>query len=177
MEEYTIGDFYNCVVVDIDSSFIKITTEDSDDGVISIKDFAWNALDKPSEKLFIGQEVSARYIGHYQDPEEADVSLHFSLKDPDNKPYPDELYDLSCDELLDRILPEGTPHEFIGETKFVFREDNEYPLVFLINLVSCDLTANLVDPYYARNLQAVFTPIGIEEVRPNTFYLVKLGLI
>lgn len=177
MAEYVIGDFYNCFIVEINPSFIKISTEDSDEGVISIKDFAWNILEKPSDKLFLGQEVSARYIGHYQEPEESSATLHFSLKDPDNKPYPDELYDLSCDELLDRILPEGTPHEFIGETKFVHREDNEYPLVFLINLISCDLTANLVDPYYARNLQAVFTPIRIEEVRPNTFYQVKLGLI
>lgn len=177
MEEYIIGDFYNCVVAEIDSSCIKITTEDSDAGVISIKDFAWNVLEKPSEKLFIGQEVSARYIGHYQDPEEPLAALHFSLKDPDNKPYPDDLYDLSCDELLDMILPEGTPHEFTGETKFVYREDNEYPLVFLINLISSDLTVNLVDPFYARNLQAVFTPVGIENVHPNTFYRVKLGLI
>jgi hypothetical protein len=169
MAEYNIGDFYNCVVAEIDSSCIKITTEDSDAGVISIKDFAWNVLEKPSEKLFIGQEVSARYIGHYQDPEEPLAALHFSLKDPDNKPYPNNLYDLSCDELLDMILPEGTPHEFIGETKFVYREDNEYPLVFLINLISSDLTVNLVDPYYARNLQAVFTPVGIENVHPNTF--------
>lgn len=177
MVEYVIGDFYNCFIVEINPSFIKISTEDSEEGVISIKDFAWNILEKPSDKLLLGQVVFARYIGHYQEPEEAYARLHFSLKDPDNKPYPDELYDLSCDELLDRILPEGTSHEFIGETKFVYREDNEYPLVFLINLISCDLTANLVDPFYARNLQAVFTPIRIEEVRPNTFYLVKLGLI
>ena len=177
MTEYVIGDFYNCIIVEINSSYIKISTEDTDEGFISIKDFAWNTLEKPSDKLFLGQEVSARYIGHYQEPDESSATLHFSLKDPDNKPYPNELYDLSCDELLDRILPEGTPHEFIGETKFVYRDDNEYPLVFLVNLISRDLTANLVDPYYARNLQAVFTPIRIEEVRPNTFYQVKLGLI
>ena len=177
MAEYIIGDFYNCKIVEIDSSSIKIMTEDSDEGVISIKDFAWNALEKPSEKLFIGQEVPARYAGYYQDPEEVNAALHFSLKDPDNKPYPDKLYDLSCDELLDNILPVGTPHEFIGETKYVYREDNEYPLVFLVNLIACDLSANLVDPYYARNLQAVFTPFGIERVTPNTFYRVKLGLI
>ena len=177
MAEYIIGDFYNCIVEEINPFIIRITTEDSDDGVISIKDFAWTVLEKPSDKLFLGQVVSARYIGHYQDPEETQAILHFSLKDPDKKPYPDDLYDLSCDELLDMILPDGTPHEFIGETKYVYRADSEFPLVFLTNLISCDLTANLVDPYYARNLQAVFTPIGIERVHPNMFYHVKLGLI
>ena len=147
MIKYINGDFYNCSIIEIHSSYIKITTEDSDEGIISIKDFAWNTLDKPSEKLFLGQEVAARYIGHYQYPEESEPALHFSLKDPDNKPYPDELYDLSCDELLDKILPEGTSHEFIGESKYVDKEDHEFPLVFLINLISCDLSANLVDPY------------------------------
>ena len=177
MTEYVIGDFYNCKVVEIKSSVIIISTEESDEGVISLKDFAWNVLEKPADSLFVGQEVSARYIGHYQEPEETEATFHFSLRDPENKPYPDELYDLSCDELLDKILPEGTPHEFIGETKFIHRDDNEYPLVFLINLIASDLTASLVDPDYARNLQAVFTPVGIERVRPNTCYKVKLGLI
>lgn len=177
MINYINGDFYNCSIIEINSSYIKITTEDSDEGIISIKDFAWNTLDKPSEKLFLGQKVAARYIGHYKDPEGSEPAFHFSLKDLDNKPYPDELYDLSCDELLDKILPEGTPHEFIGESKYVDREDHEFPLVFLINLISCDLSANLVDPYYARNLQAVFTPEGIENVHPYSFYQVKLGLI
>src|SRR5574344_117718 len=174
--DYVIGDFYNCSIVEINSQFIKVVTEDSDSGVISVKDFAWNVLEKPSDKFFQGQEVTARYIGKYQEPEEFQKTLHFSLKDPDHKPYPEELYELSCDELLDRILPEGTPHEFIGETKYFYSENREFPLVFLKNIISSDSSANLVDPDYARNLQAVFTPIDIKKVRPNTFYQVKLGL-
>lgn len=157
--DFVIGGTYNVEVSDIENDGVKVIAGECD-GFISRNDLYWNNLDDPGDVVFIGEPLMAKYLGSEEG------ILRFSRKDLVEKPYRDEQYEMSVDELLKSIGHEE--NRFFGELRSYGK------FAFVENLRTSSGTL-LTDPTSARNLKAVvFHP---EEILKEGYYEVSLGLI
>lgn len=115
--------------------------------------------------LFKGEIIRAVYIKHEQN------RLYFSLKQLEEKPYDEKLYDLSLKALL-RFIGHDS-NTFIGQAKQYL-----YGL-FIDNLYSdSELQRGklLIDPICGYNLKAYVREAGVANVQEGDFYRIHLML-
>lgn len=143
-ERYEPGTIFQCEVKKVSASRAIILVGNTIEGTITKELLGWNAINKVSDVLYVGELINAVFVG------EENGRLMFGLKYLQEKPYDEALYDLSLEDLLKRIGHSGT--EFIGECQ----KRGEY--LFLENLYSANPGEEgkiLVDSKYGYNLRAI----------------------
>ncbi len=133
-------------------------------GIITKENLNWNGIDHLNSSIFENEVISVVYVNHEKG------KLFFSTKLLKEKPYDENLYDLSLEELLKFIGHQS--NTFIGQAKLYGN------FMFIDNLYSCYEPQKgklLVDPIYGYNLRALVlnANFGVEE---NLFYKIKLQL-
>lgn len=108
VSKYERGDVFEAEVVDISKNNVSISI-DGIPGIIKKEDTFWNEIDSLDKLLFKGEIIRAIYIQHEQN------RLYFSLKQLEEKPYDEKLYDLSLKALL-RFIGHDS-NTFIGQAK------------------------------------------------------------
>ncbi len=156
------GTKFEAEVIRVQNSKVIIQVGDIQ-GVIKKEDTNWNEIDRLEDLLFDGEIINVVYIKHEND------QLYFSLKLLNDKPYDDNLYDLSLSDLLKYAGHDS--NVFIGQViqsgKFAFVE----------NLYSCDELHKgqlLIDPIYGYNLKAVVVNSYDNQVVDGDYYEIKL---
>jgi predicted RNA-binding protein with RPS1 domain len=136
---------------------------DEYEGLIDRDNLNWNVISSAKDLLYVGEVVNVVFIGV-----DDDYNLKFGLKQLNDKPYEDYLYDYSIDQLL-KIIGIND-NLFIGEA--VSFGDHK----FLVNLRSDSKEKGvlLADPFYGQNIRAV---VNVEGIESGSFYRTKLRLI
>lgn len=136
---------------------------DEYEGLIDRDNLNWNVISSAKDLLYVGEIVNVVFIGV-----DDDFNLKFGLKQLNEKPYEDYLYDYNIDQLLS-IIGISDNH-FIGEA--VFWGEHK----FLVNLRSDgrEKGALLADPFYGQNIRAV---VNVEGIESGCFYRTQLKLI
>ena len=135
------------------------------EGFIPKDELNYNVIESPSEVIFEGEIIHAVYIGIEKN------ELLFSLKYLNDKPYDEELYDLSLEELL-KICGLSS-NKFIGQA----RQYGEY--TFIENLYSNNDKEKgrlLTDPFYGYNLRAL-VPNNNFIIEAGKYYEVEIALV
>lgn len=161
---YEIGSIFEAKVVKVWNSKVHIDIAGIE-GIILKEDTNWNEINKLSDLLFEGEIINAVYIRYEDD------KIYFSLKHLNEKPYDDQLYELSLDELL----------KFAGHDSKVFvGQAKRYTYgLFIENLYSMDENHKgklLIDPIYGYNLRAL-VPNEEQNIQENEYYKVSLKLL
>ena len=159
------GTIFPCEVKSVSDSTATILVSNTVEGYISKDQLGWNAINKVSDVLYVGEPINAVFIGT------DNVRLLFGLKYLQKKPYDDSLYDLSLDDLLKYCGHSGT--EFVGECH------KRGPYVFLENLYSINPGEEgkiLTDKKYGYNLRAI-VPGNNSSLVEGSFYKFKLALV
>ncbi len=162
---YEPGTIFPCEVKSVSDSTATILVSNTVEGYISKEQLGWNAINKVSEVLYVGEPINAVFVG------EDNGRLLFGLKYLLEKPYDEDLYDLSIEDLLKYCGHGGT--EFIGECRI------RGAFMFLENLYSANPGEEgrlLTDSKYGYNLKAIVVGknAGITE---GSFYKCKLSLV
>ena len=161
---YEIGSIFEAKVIKVSYSKVMINIAGTE-GIILKEDTNWNEINKLSDLLFEGEIINAVYIRHEEG------KLYFSLKHLNEKPYEDQLYKLSLNELLK--FAGHNSNVFVGQAKRY-----KYGL-FIENLYSIDENQKgklLIDPIYGYNLRAIL-PNEEQDIQENEFYKVSLKLL
>lgn len=160
--EFQPGIIFETEVVRVQNSKVIIQVGNVQ-GVIKKEDTNWNEIDRLEDLLFEGETINAVYV-KYENGE-----LFFSLKLLNEKPYDDNLYELSLSDLLKYAGHDS--NVFIGQVK---QSGN---FAFIENLYSCDINQKgklLVDPIYGYNLKAVVINMFNEQLIDGEYYKVEL---
>lgn len=158
------GTVFEAEVVRVQNSKVIIQTGDIQ-GIVKKEDTNWNEIDRLEDLLFEGETIKAVYIKHEND------QLFFSLKQLNDKPYDEKLYDLSLKDLLNYIGHDT--NLFIGQAK-----QYHYGL-FIENLYSTSIKQKgklLIDPIFGYNLRSI-VPNANFNVEENKYYKVELNLV
>lgn len=162
---YEPGTIFSCEVKSVSDSTATILVSNTVEGYISKDQLGWNAINKVSDVLYVGEPINAVFIGT------DNMRLLFSLKYLQKRPYDDSLYDLSLDDLMKYCGHSGT--EFVGECH------KRGPYVFLENLYSINPGEEgkiLTDKKYGYNLRAI-VPGNNSSLIEGNFYKFKLALV
>lgn len=160
---YELGSIFEAEVVRVENSKVIIQVGNVQ-GIVRKEDTNWNEIDRLDDLLFEGESINAVYIKHTED------QLFFSLKLLNEKPYDEELYDLSLFDLLKYAGHES--NFFIGQAK-----QYHYGL-FIENLYSTCVSQRgklLIDPIFGYNLRAI-VPNANFNVEENKYYKIELKL-
>ena len=144
VSRYKPGTIFPCEVKSIFSHSATILVSNTVEGHINKEQLGWNAINKVSDVLYVGEPINAVFVG------EENGKLTFSLKYLQEKPYEESLYDLSSEDLLRYCGHSGT--EFIGECRV------RGSLVFMENLYSNNRGEEgriLADKKFGYNLKAI----------------------
>ena len=158
------GTVFEAEVVRVQNSKVIIQVGDIQ-GIVKKEDTNWNEIDGLEDLLFEGETINVVYVKY------ENGKLFFSLKLLNEKPYEDNLYDLSLKDLLKYAGHDS--NVFIGQAK-----QYHYGL-FIENLYS---TSNkqkgklLIDPIFGYNLRAI-VPNANFNVEENKYYKVELNLV
>lgn len=162
---YEPGTIFPCEVKSVSDSLATILVSNAIEGYISKDQLGWNAINKVSDVLYVGEPINAVFVG------EDNVRLLFGLKYLQKKPYDESLYDLSLDDLMKYCGHSGT--EFVGECH------KRGPYVFLENLYSNNPGEEgkiLTDKKYGYNLRAI-VPGNNSSLVEGRFYKFNLTLV
>lgn len=163
VSKFELGTKFKAGVLKVRTSMVIIKVEDIQ-GIIRKEDTNWNEIDRLEDLLFEGETVEVVYIEHKNN------KLFFSLKLLNEKPYDEDLYNLSLLDLL-----KFTGHEsnvFIGIAK-----QYHYGL-FIENLYSTSVNQRgklLVDPFFGYNLRAI-VPNANFNIEENKYYKIEIEL-
>lgn len=155
--QFERGGVYEAEVISLSNQVAKISI-DGIDGYIRKNELNWNENDSVKESLFEGEIINAVFL------EYTDGKLLFGLKYLEEKPYEDDLYSLSTEELLKRLGHNN--NVFIAEAKYIKG-------LCLTNLYSEDGNL-LIDPFKGNNIVVRFIQPTIEE---GKFYKVRVNLL
>ncbi|MDD5996579.1 MAG: hypothetical protein PUC42_06730 [Bacteroidales bacterium] len=161
--QFERGGVYKAEVISLSNQVAKISVEGID-GYIKKDELNWNENDSVKESLFEGEIIHAVFL------EYTDGKLWFGLKYLEEKPYDENLYDLSLSDLLKYVGHNS--NVFIGQAK----QSGNY--AFIENLYSCDENQKgklLVDPIYGYNLKAVVINQIEEQIVDGEYYKVNLS--
>lgn len=162
-QTYQIGTIFEAEVVSVQNSKVSINVGGIQ-GVIKKEDTNWNEIDRLEDLLFEGETINAVYIKYERG------QIFFSLKLLNEKPYDDNLYDLSVSDLL----------KFAGHDSKVFvgYAKQYYYGLFIENLYSVSDNQKgklLIDPIFGYNLRAI-VPNTNSNVEENKYYRIELRL-
>ena len=155
--QFIRGGVYEAEVIRLSNQIAKISI-DGIDGYIKKDELNWNENDSVKESLFEGETIHAVFL------EYTDGKLLFGLKYLEEKPYDDDLYSLSTEELLKRLGHNN--NVFIAEAKNIKG-------ICLTNLYS-EYGNLLIDPFKGNNIVVKFIQPTIEE---GKFYKVRVKLL
>ena len=155
--QFIRGGVYEAEVIRLSNQIAKISI-DGIDGYIKKDELNWNENDSVKESLFEGEIIHAVFL------EYTDGKLLFGLKYLEEKPYDDDLYSLSTEELLKRLGHNN--NVFIAEAKNIKG-------ICLTNLYSEEGNL-LIDPFKGNNIVVRFIQPTIEE---GKFYKVLVKLL
>lgn len=154
--QFKRGGVYEAEVIKLSNQGAKINIAGID-GYIKKEDLNWNENESVKESLFEGEIIHAVFL------EYTDGKLLFGLKYLEEKPYDDNLYSLSTEELLKRLGHNN--NVFIAEAKNIKG-------LCLTNLYSEEGNL-LIDPVKGNNIVVRFIQPTIEE---GKFYKVSVEL-
>lgn len=155
--QFERGGVYEAEVISLSNQVAKINI-DGIDGYIKKDELNWNENDSVKESLFEGEIIHAVFL------EYTDGKLLFGLKYLEEKPYDEDLYSLSTEELLKRLGHNN--NVFIAETKNIKG-------LCLTNLYSEEGNL-LIDPFKGNNIIVRVIHPTIEE---GKFYKVSVKLL
>lgn len=155
--QFERGGVYKAEVISLSNQVAKISIEGID-GYIKKDELNWNENDSVKESLFEGEIIHAVFL------EYTDGKLLFGLKYLEEKPYDEDLYSLSTEELLRRLGHNN--NVFIAEAKNIKG-------ICLTNLYSEEGNL-LIDPFKGNNIVVRFIQPTIEE---GKFYKVRVKLL
>lgn len=163
VSKFEVGTIFEAEVTKILNSKIIISLGDIQ-GIIRKEDTNWNEIDRLEDVLYEGETINAVYYKYENN------QVLFSIKHLNEKPYDEDLYDMSLNELL----------EFAGHKSKVFigqAKQYHYGL-FIENLYSASDDEKgklLIDPIYGYNLRAI-VPNANFNVEENKYYKIVLSL-
>ncbi len=161
--KYDIGTVFEAEVIRVQNTKAYITLGGIQ-GIIKKEDTNWNEIDRLEDLLFEGETINAVYLKH------ENGQLYFNIKLLNEKPYDENLYNLSLYDLL-RYAGHNS-NVFIGQAK-----QYHYGL-FIENLYSANENQKgklLVDPIYGYNLRAIVPDANLN-VEEGKFYKIRLKL-
>lgn len=161
--QYEIGTVFEAEVSRVQISKVVINIGDIQ-GIVKKEDTNWNEIDRLEDVLYEGEIINAVYIKN------ENGNLFFSLKLLNEKPYDENLYDLSLSDLLKYIGHDS--NVFVGQAK-----QYHYGL-FIENLYSASTNQRgrlLIDPVFGYNLRAI-VPNANFHVEENKYYRIELRL-
>ena len=156
---------FPCEVKSVSNHYATVLVNNTIEGHINKEQLGWNAINKVSDVLYVGEPINAVFVG------EENGKLMFGLKYLQDKPYEDALYDLSLEDLLKFCGHSGT--EFIGECQF------RGSYVFMENLYSNNPGEKgkiLTDKKYGYNLKAIVQEMNTGVINGH-FYKFNLTLL
>lgn len=165
ISRYKPGTIFPCEVKSVSDHSATILVSNTIEGHINKEQLGWNAINKVSDVLYVGEPINAVFVG------EENGKLMFGLKYLQDKPYEDALYDLSLEDLLKFCGHSGT--KFIGECQ------NRGSYVFMENLYSnnpCEEGKILTDKKYGYNLKAIVQRMNAGVINGH-FYEFNLSLL
>lgn len=161
--KYKQGTIFEADVFQVKSSKVIIKIGDIQ-GIIKKEDTNWNEIDRLENLLFEGETINVVYLKN------ENGKLFFSLKLLNEKPYDEDLYDLSLCDLLKYAGHKS--NVFIGQAK-----QYHYGL-FIENLYSTNDSQRgklLIDPIFGHNLRAI-VPNANFTVEEHKYYKIELKL-
>ena len=165
ISRYKPGTIFPCEVKSVSDHYATILVSNTIEGHINKEQLGWNAINKVSDVLYVGEPINAVFIG------EENGILMFGLKYLQDKPYEDALYDLSLEDLLKFCGHSGT--KFIGECRI------RGSYVFMENLYSNNAGEKgkiLTDKKYGYNLKAIVQGMNTGVINGH-FYKFNLALL
>ena len=165
ISSYERGTIFQCEVKSVSDYYATILVSNTIEGYINKEQLGWNAINKVSDELYVGEPINAVFVG------EENGKVMFSLKYLKDKPYEDALYDLSLEDLLKFCGHSGT--KFIGECQ------NRGSYVFMENLYSNNPGEEgkiLTDKKYGYNLKAIVQRMNSGVIN-GLFYEFNLTLL
>jgi len=156
------GTIIEAEVIQVKKSIVKIRFGEIE-GLIKKEDTNWNEIDQLEDLLFEGETINAVYTQY------ENYQLYFSLRLLNEKPYNDELYDLSLNDLLKYAGHDS--NVFVGQAKQLGK------YAFIENLYSCDEKNKgklLIDPIYGYNLKAVVINQFNRQVVDGEYYKIRI---
>lgn len=163
VSKFEVGTIFEAEVTKILNSKIIISLGDIQ-GIIRKEDTNWNEIDRLEDVLYEGETINAVYYKYENN------QVYFSIKHLNEKPYEEELYNKSLDELLNYAGHKS--NVFIGQAK------QYYYGLFIENLYSVSEGEKgklLIDPIYGYNLRAI-VPNANFNVEEGKYYKVILSL-
>lgn len=157
------GAIYEAEVVELSKHEARISINGID-GYIEKDELNWNEINSFKDSLFEEEVIHAVFL------EYKEGKLLFGLKYLNEKPYDDNLYDLSLSDLLKYAGHDS--NVFIGQAK-----QYHYGL-FIENLYSTNTNQRgrlLIDPVFGYNLRAI-VPNANFNVEENKYYKIELKL-
>lgn len=155
--QFERGCIYEAEVISLSNQVAKISISGIE-GYILKDELNWNENDSVKESLFEGEFIHAVFL------EYTDGKLLFGLKYLEEKPYDEDLYSLTTEELLKRLGHNN--NVFIAEVKNIKG-------LCLTNLYSEEGNL-LIDPFKGNNIVVRFIQSTIEE---GKFYKVRVKLL
>ena len=165
ISRYKPGTIFPCEVKSVSNHYATVLVNNTIEGHINKEQLGWNAINKVSDVLYVGEPINAVFVG------EENGKFMFGLKYLQDKPYEDALYDLSLEDLLKFCGHSGT--EFIGECQF------RGSYVFMENLYSNNPGEKgkiLTDKKYGYNLKAIVQEMNTGVINGH-FYKFNLTLL